>query len=526
MPSQAGDYFYKYSGCNYQVGCSANGPLQHVKIYDKPSQVPYFRANRSTATSNKTVTVYWNSTAGLIPNGYFQITEKPQGGSTRSIGGSISSTKRSFAISASGKSGTYTYTIKACNPKVGCGSASSISVYMAGDPLPAPTSAPIISGGKYHAINSSVTITMPQINRANLYRGIRKPGSGSYTQRYLGNSRVFTDRAPSQPGDYFYKYKSCINDVWNCSTNGPLAHMVVYGNPGTVKNLSASTASLKYGQSTTLTWSNGSGTIPIAYYKISETAPSGGKQTFTSNQPSFTVFPDSGVGSYRYDVTTCNSNSHCGNSVSTSVTLLNSLPLAQDDVGTVDEGATVTVNVLDNDSDLDGDPLSISNVGSAVNGTATCDLISCSFKASNNLTANVTGEFTYTISDGKGGVASAKVSISIRNTVDAKVDSPTISPNGGTFSGSQRVTISTTTPGAYIYYTTDGSTPTTSSKRYTGEITISQDTTIKVTASKPEHSNSDVVSASFTKSASQRKVVFVHTDILGSPVAETEEDGN
>jgi hypothetical protein len=206
--------------------------------------------------------------------------------------------------------------------------------------------------------------------------------------------------------------------------------------------------------------------------------------------------------------------------------LLNSLPLAQDDVGTVDEGATVTVNVLDNDSDLDGDPLSISNVGSAVNGTATCDLISCSFKASNNLTANVTGEFTYTISDGKGGVASAKVSISIRNTVDAKVDSPTISPNGGTFSGSQRVTISTTTPGAYIYYTTDGSTPTTSSKRYTGEITISQDTTIKVTASKPEHSNSDVVSASFTKSASQRKVVFVHTDILGSPVAETEEDGN
>jgi hypothetical protein len=45
---------------------------------------------------------------------------------------------------------------------------------------------------------------------------------------------------------------------------------------------------------------------------------------------------------------------------------------------------------------------------------------------------------------------------------------PTFSPAAGTYSSAQSVTISDATSGATIYYTTNGTTPTTSSTKYTG----------------------------------------------------------
>ena len=53
------------------------------------------------------------------------------------------------------------------------------------------------------------------------------------------------------------------------------------------------------------------------------------------------------------------------------------------------------------------------------------------------------------------------------------VAAPTFSPAGGTYTSAQNVAISTTTSGATIYYTTDGSTPSSHSTAYSTPIPVS-----------------------------------------------------
>lgn len=73
---------------------------------------------------------------------------------------------------------------------------------------------------------------------------------------------------------------------------------------------------------------------------------------------------------------------------------------------------------------------------------------------------------------------------------------PTFTPAGGTFTSAQNVTISAA-DGATIYYTTDGTDPTTSSTKYESAITVSKTTTIKAIAVKDGHTSS-IASATYT----------------------------
>lgn len=78
------------------------------------------------------------------------------------------------------------------------------------------------------------------------------------------------------------------------------------------------------------------------------------------------------------------------------------------------------------------------------------------------------------------------------------VATPTFSVAAGAVQYETEVTISCTTSGAKIYYTTDGSAPKASSKAYTSAITITDAVTIKAIAVKDGMNDSAVASASYT----------------------------
>ncbi len=79
-----------------------------------------------------------------------------------------------------------------------------------------------------------------------------------------------------------------------------------------------------------------------------------------------------------------------------------------------------------------------------------------------------------------------------------QAETPEISVPTGTYGDTQYVTISSKTDGATIYYTTDGSRPTTSSKKYDGVFAVSSTATVKAIAVKDEHINSAMASSTIT----------------------------
>ena len=76
--------------------------------------------------------------------------------------------------------------------------------------------------------------------------------------------------------------------------------------------------------------------------------------------------------------------------------------------------------------------------------------------------------------------------------------SPTLSPKAGTYVNAQTVTLACATPNAVIYYTTDGSLPTTQSAVYSGPIAISANETVSALALAPGSTNSLVSQAIYT----------------------------
>ena len=105
-------------------------------------------------------------------------------------------------------------------------------------------------------------------------------------------------------------------------------------------------------------------------------------------------------------------------------------PVAGDDGATTLEDVAVTVSVLANDSDPDGDPLAISSYDdrSAFGGDIVCGATTCSYSPASNFNGSDT--FRYTVSDQRGGLASATVTVGVTPVNDAPVARADVATTG------------------------------------------------------------------------------------------------
>jgi arabinogalactan endo-1,4-beta-galactosidase len=105
---------------------------------------------------------------------------------------------------------------------------------------------------------------------------------------------------------------------------------------------------------------------------------------------------------------------------------------------------------------------------------------------------------------------------SSNNVTPPPATAPTFSPAAGTYTTAQTVTISDAIAGATIYYTTNGTTPTTASNVYSGAITIPATPateTIQAIAVATGYANSPVASAVYTMAPPPATVTVVGADV-------------
>ena len=113
---------------------------------------------------------------------------------------------------------------------------------------------------------------------------------------------------------------------------------------------------------------------------------------------------------------------------------LNEGPSAADDAITVDfESSANLIDVLANDSDPDGDVLTITAVSVPAHGTATITGGGISYTPAAGYSGS--DSFTYTISDGHGGTATAAVTVTVNPAADPNQLPIAVNDDGGVLKG-------------------------------------------------------------------------------------------
>ncbi len=151
----------------------------------------------------------------------------------------------------------------------------------------------------------------------------------------------------------------------------------------------------------------------------SVTTPANGQATIVAGEIEYVPDADYyGSDSFSYTISDGNAASATA-SVTVSVMAVNDAPLAADDSVVTLEDTAVVIDVLQNDTDVDGDTLTITAAGSATNGATSIQGDQVLYQPNSNYSG--TDTFTYTVSDGNGATDSATVNVTVTPVNDAPV---------------------------------------------------------------------------------------------------------
>jgi hypothetical protein len=165
------------------------------------------------------------------------------------------------------------------------------------------------------------------------------------------------------------------------------------------------------------------------------TSPAHGIVTVVSDCSRGSYIPDPdfyGIDSFSYAVAD-STGERIAAKVSIVVEPVNDAPVAEDDDATTQEDTAVTIGVLGNDSDVDGDSLTVQSATGATNGSVTVDDRSVIYIPHPDFQG--TDTFTYAVADSTSQPTTAAVSI----TVDPVNDAPVA--DDASISGEEETTI-------------------------------------------------------------------------------------
>ncbi|MAT96582.1 MAG: hypothetical protein CL608_05510 [Anaerolineaceae bacterium] len=132
-----------------------------------------------------------------------------------------------------------------------------------------------------------------------------------------------------------------------------------------------------------------------------------------NNGSDVTYTPDAdfnGSDSFTYTIADGNGGTDTA-TVTVTVNAINDDPVANDDSTSINEGEAVTIDVLANDTDADEDTLTVDSITQPGNGTVVNNGTDVTY--THDGSATTSDNFTYTVSDGNGGMDTATVSITI-----------------------------------------------------------------------------------------------------------------
>ena len=265
----------------------------------------------------------------------------------------------------------------------------------------------IVESGTANITNSTITGNNTSPGFTNLTGGIRNTGTVNLRNTIVAGNNPGGD-LPNLDGQFNSLGYNIIGDLGG---NTPL-NPVVIPLPGTADQIDVSDALLNFGP----LQNNGGPTPTRALLAGSIAIDKGHASSLTTDQRGLTRPCDDGsianatggdggdVGAFEVQV----------------VCAVGAAPTAIDDAATVaeDSGAN-TINVVANDTDPDLDPLTVTAVTQGTNGAVAITNAGADVSYTPNANFFGVDTFTYTISDGDGGVDTASVTVTVTNVQDA-----------------------------------------------------------------------------------------------------------